>query len=91
MIVGNEIITLLLGIGLLIFVVENRDRLKRLPAYRLFLGGLLVLEAGWLLTVLEGYFLGQYLNLLEHVCYVVSSAFLCAWCWQVFIRRRSWC
>jgi len=88
---GNETITLLLGIGVLIFMVENRDSLKRLPAYRTFLVGFLVLTVGWLLTVLEGCFLGQYLNLLEHVCYLVSSMFICFWCWQVFIRRKSWC
>jgi uncharacterized membrane protein len=88
---GNEITTLLLGIGVLIFLVENRDRLRRLPAYRTFFIGFLVLEAGWLLTVLEGYVLGQSLNLLEHICYVISSLFICSWCWQVFVRRKSWC
>ena len=51
----------------------------------------LVLEAGWLYTVLEGYFLGQLLNLIEHACYAVSSVFLCAWCWQAFIRRQGRC
>ncbi len=91
MIGGNETVTLLLGIGVLIFLMENRSRLSRLPAYRTFLVGFLVLEAGWLSTVLEGYFLGQYLNLVEHICYVVSSMFICSWCWQVFIRRKSWC
>ena len=88
---GNETVTLLLGIGVLIFLVENRSRLRQLPAFRLFVFALLVLEAGWLATVLEDYLLGQFLNLFEHVCYAVSSVLIFAWCWQVFIRRRSWC
>ena len=91
MISGNETITLLLGIGVLIFLVDNRNRLRQLPAYQSFIIAFVLLAAGWTLTVLEGLFLGDLLNLLEHICYAISSAYLFWWCWQVFIRRRGWC
>jgi len=78
----NEIIALLLSLGVLLFVLHNRRRLAHLPAWGVLLAAFYVLLAGRVLTVLEGLFLEEALNLAEHVCYAVSSVLLAVWCWR---------
>jgi hypothetical protein len=89
MIQENELIHLLLGLGILAFIFANRLRLKRIPASGILLAAYCVLLAGWILTVLEGFFLGGVLNLLEHACYAISSVLIFIWCWKVFARKQN--
>jgi len=84
----NEIVMLLLGVGVLIFILGNRARLKRLAASKILIAGFYVLLAGWVLTVLEGFFWEGPLNYLEHLCYAVSAVFVAVWCCKVFGGRR---
>ena len=91
---ANEVVMLLLGIGVLIFILGNRRHLKRLPASALLLGGFCALLGAWILTVLEGYFVErpfwyQLFNLIEHVCYAASSVLVAVWCWKVFGRAKE--
>jgi len=90
MIQENEVVTALLGIGVLIFIIANRLQLKRLPASGILIAGFYVLLTGWILTVLEGFFLGKLLNFLEHICYAGSAALVAAWCWKVFGKKEGW-
>jgi hypothetical protein len=87
MVQENELILLILGIGVLAFFALGRVRIKELPGWRMFLVAFAVLTIGWVLTVLEGFFWPYALNLLEHVCYALSSILLAVWCWQVFADR----
>ena len=73
MIQENEIIMLLLGIGVLIFILGNRLKLKRLPSSSILITGFCVLFVGWVMTVLESYPWKDFLNLFEHICYAASS------------------
>jgi hypothetical protein len=84
MIHGNEIVLLLLGISVLIFVYNNRRRLQRLPAVETLLMAFYTLIVGWLLTNVEGLFWSEGLNTLEHLCYAASSVLTLVWCWRVF-------
>jgi len=86
MIQDNELITLLLAIGVLIFVLVNRSALNKLPDLVLLRAAFGVLFVGYVLTILEGFFWGKTLNLLEHYSYTVSAVLLAAWCYRVFIR-----
>ena len=81
---GNEIVMLSIGTGVLIFILSNRERLKHLGAYRILIASFCLMQAGWILTVLEGFFYEWLLNFLEHLCYAVSSILLMTWCWKVF-------
>ncbi|MBN1148909.1 MAG: hypothetical protein JXA78_16735 [Anaerolineales bacterium] len=83
MVQENEVVMLLLGVGMLIFILANRKRLD-LPSIGLLLAGYYLLLAGWLLTVLEGLFWGETLNLVEHSFYAASAVLNAAWCWRVF-------
>jgi len=86
----NEIVMLLLGVGVLIFILGSRPRLKDLPASNILITGFYLVLAGWVLTVIEGFFLPEdsfryeFLNYLEHICYAISSVFVAVWCWKVF-------
>ena len=84
MIQQNEIIMLLLGIGVTIFILENRQKLRLVPASRILISGFCMTLAGWVLTVLEGFFWRDFFNFLEHLCYAASSLLMAVWCWKVF-------
>ena len=89
MIQENEIVMLIIGLGVFIFVLGNRSQLKRIPYAELLLAGFYMLLAGWILTVVENVIWGEVLNYLEHMCYAVASVLLAAWCWKVFGGKRE--
>lgn len=89
MIQQNEVVMLILGIGVLIFILGKRSQLKRFPSSKILVLGFHVLLAGWVLTVMESLFWGVLLNYLEHICYTIGSLLVAAWCWKVFGSRKE--
>lgn len=89
MIQENELITLLIGIGLFIFIIFNYSKLKTLPAIKIILAGLSILLIGWILTILEGFFLEDLLNLLEHLFYTLSAIIIAVWFWIAFKQKED--
>ena len=89
MIASNEVIGLIFSITVLVFYLWNRPRLRELPAFGVLLAAFLSLLVGLVLTILEGLFWQETLNLLEHVGYAVSALLFTLWCWRVFGKRRS--
>ena len=85
----NEVVTLLLSLGVLVFVLANRPRLRALPAWGVLLAAFCVTVASRVLTVLEGLFWEDLLNALEHVCYAGGALLMVAWCWLTFGRREA--
>lgn len=85
----NEVVMLLIGVGVLIFILGSRPRLKDLPASNILIMGFYLLLVSWILTVLEGFFWEELLNYLEHAFYAVSSVFVAVWCWKVFGNRKE--
>jgi hypothetical protein len=84
MIHENEIMMLILGLGVLIFVLGKRSQLKRFPSSGLLILGFYLLLAGWALTVVEGFFWELFLNFLEHACYTAGAVSVAVWSWRVF-------
>ncbi len=85
----NEIVMLLIGVGVLIFILGSRRRLKSLPASNILIAGFYVLLASWTVTVLEGFFWEPFLNYIEHGCHAVSAVIVAVWCWKVFGMGRE--
>lgn len=85
----NEVVMLLIGVGVLIFILGSRPRLKDLPASNILIMGFYLLLVSWILTVLEGFFWEELLNYVEHACYAVGSVFVAVWCWKVFGSRKE--
>ena len=89
MIQPHEIIVLLLGLGVLVFILENRQKLHLIPASRILTSAFSLVLAGWILTVLESLFWKDVLNFLEHFCYAAGSFSMAVWCWKVFKPRKD--
>ncbi len=89
MLMENEVIMLLLGTGVLMFILVNRTYVKKVNNWKILTWGYYILLSGWLFTVLEGFFLEYYLNLLEHICYAVSSVLFTVWCWKAAHGARE--
>jgi hypothetical protein len=87
MIEQNELITFLIGIGVVLFIWLNRRRIVQIPGYTWLLISYLSLFTGWSLTILEGFVLPDLMNVLEHACYMVSSLTAAAWCWFVLFAK----
>lgn len=82
---ANEIINLVLYLGVFMVVLVNFRRLKRIPAFGLLMGALVTLLSGALLTVAEGMFPSQstgytWLNFVEHCVYAGFAVLLALWC-----------
>jgi hypothetical protein len=89
MIQENELILLMLGIGVLFFIVGNHSQVKKFPEYKVLIAGFFAFLTGWLLTVLEGFFWEKLLNFMEHICYIGGSVLVAIWCWKIFGRKGS--
>lgn len=79
MIHGDELIMLLLGLGVLAYIRMNKIRLRRIPGFKIFVSAFFCFLAAWILTVLEGFFWRETLNVLEHALYVSGTGLLLAW------------
>ncbi len=80
----SELILLLMGIGVIVFVLINFDRLRSLPHMGTLLLAIFALLLSWIVTVLEGFFLSNFLNLVEHSLYALASLFAMVWAWFVY-------
>ncbi len=89
MLQSNEIISLLLFVGVLLFALYQRNGLSELPARWLLLMSFGVLLFGRVFTIVEGFFLGELFNALEHACYAISSLLLLWWCARALGGRGS--
>jgi len=84
MIYENELIMLGLGLGLAILIGVNYTQMKGLPFSKILITGFFTLLVGCVVTNLEGFFWEDLLNLIEHICYALSSVLMAIWCWKVF-------
>lgn len=84
MIQRNEIVMFLLGIGCTIFILLNKQKVKRIPVSTPLVAGFCMLLAGNVFTIIEGFLWNDLLNLMEHICYAASSVLLAVWCWKIF-------
>ena len=75
----NEIVMLILGIGVLFFIVVNYSQLKRFPAINTLIAGFCFTLTGWFFTVLEGYMLATLFNIVEHSCYLAGALCVAQW------------
>ena len=89
MVQENEIITLVLGLGVLIFVLGNHSQLKRFHGMKVLVAGYLLALTAWILTILEGFWMKDFCNLLEHLCYAGSSLLMVVWLWKIFFDKRE--
>jgi hypothetical protein len=78
----NELIMLILGTGVLFLTILNQPKIRRIYAWKMLLLAFYYLMAGWIFTILEGFFMEQFINILEHICYAASAVIMAVWCRQ---------
>ena len=85
----NEVLMFLLGLGVLIFILTNRVRLKSIPNSKILLSAFFVLCIAWIATITEHFFFEEIINYIEHVCYSVSAVLIAVWSWKVLGRKEE--
>jgi len=79
MVQENELVTLLLGIGTIIFVLAFLPRLRQLPKYRWLLLAVAGQSGAWVFTILETWYYPTLFNGIEHFGYMICSLSLLIW------------
>ena len=89
MLYDNEVVMLILGSGVLYFVLYNYKQIKRIYEWKWLFSAFCFIMAGWFFTVIEGFFLARAFNILEHSSYMISAIILAVWCIKVSYGRKE--
>lgn len=89
MVQEDEIIMLLLGVGVLLFIFINYARLKHFPSVHTLITGYIFSLFGWIMTVLEGFLLETPLNFAEHLCYLASAVCMALWMYKAMATGKE--
>ena len=82
----SEIFNLLLGVVSLIIVFYETRR-RHIPGFHLFLWAFVFICTARLFTVIEGLFLGDIFNILEHFSYAFAGLAFAAGC--IFLTHNN--
>ncbi len=85
----SEFMVLLIGIGVLAFIILNWKNLKPLATRNILLLSFCALIVGWTLTILEEYYFEELLNFFEHTSFAASAFLLLIWCWREFTAQEG--
>ncbi|HRU14462.1 MAG TPA: hypothetical protein P5017_01925 [Anaerohalosphaeraceae bacterium] len=85
----NEVITLLITVGVGFFLLANRKTIRTLPFHRILMISYSFYLASLFFTVLEGFIWETVLNYLEHISMVAFSCAFFWWCWRMGVRRET--
>ena len=88
MIQDNELIMLILGIGVLALTIIYKAEIKRIFGWRNLISAYYLLLTGWFFTVAEAFLWNFYLNLAEHLCYSASAVIMAVWCLRVSFSHK---
>ncbi|MGM0444004.1 MAG: hypothetical protein ACQEQV_07445 [Fibrobacterota bacterium] len=79
MIEHQELIRFIIGSAILLLMLIHRTHRKVVPWYHLFTASYLMLFCGWISTMVEGFVLPDFFNILEHLFYALSAFLLFLW------------
>lgn len=89
MLTENEVVMLVLGISVFFLILSDREHIKKIKAWKFLVTSYFILLFGWVLTVAEGFFAGQLLNIIEHASYAASALFMLIWCWKATSKSNQ--
>ena len=85
----DEIIMLVLGIGVFVFIAGSYRRLKQYSLIKILIAGFCFNFLGWLLTILEGFVWQEALNFAEHMCYFAGALCVVVWVYSAFVPAKE--
>ena len=83
-----EVVLLLLGIFVLVFIMMNKRLLDELPHSTLLISAFLMFLLSWIFTNVEGFFWENIFNLLEHSFQFLGILLIMVWCWKIFVGKE---
>jgi len=86
MIEGNELVLFIIAFISLMFILLKIESVKTFPLYKMFLLSYFILLLGFFFTTFEEIYFSIIFNILEHICYLISSIILFYWIWKVFVK-----
>ena len=89
MVQENEILTVILGAGVLYFVILKHAELKNNPSIGLLMPGFCMIFSAWVASLLEAFFWETAFNFLEHMLYLSSALCLLVWTVRLPIRPEG--
>ncbi len=85
----NEILMLIINLGIIIAIISNNTKLKIIPFYKLLLSSYFIIFFGWISTVVEGIIYPDFFNACEHASYLVFSIMMLVWIGKIIPRRAK--
>ena len=82
-----EVVLLLLGIFVLVFIIANKRLIDDLPHSSILISAFILFLLSWIFTNLESFFLKDIFNILEHGVQLIGAVFITAWCWRIFVSE----
>jgi hypothetical protein len=89
MLYDNEVVMLILGAGVAGFARLNYPHIKRIHSWKWLILSFYLMMGGWLFTILEGFFLEEIFNYLEHISYTLSGLVLAYWCRNILLHNQE--
>lgn len=89
MLAENEVVSLFLSLGVLLFFLANLRRLQVFPSYAWMIAAYLAYVMAMIFTIVEGYLWEAGFNFLEHLSYTLSVIFLATWIWRLAHQERK--
>jgi hypothetical protein len=86
---ANEVIMLVLSLGVLAFMFISYLELKSIPSFRFLIMAFSTFVLGWCMTVLEGLLWTATLHFVEHMCYATGAVITAVWFWRVFGKSEE--
>ncbi len=82
MIHENELVMLLLSLGVVVFIILKRHKFRQFPGWKLLFSAFLFFAAASVFTVIETFFLNSFFNHMEHICYFMNGLTFLIWCFR---------
>lgn len=84
----NELLMLVLGLFVAVFIIYFNKQTKNLPFKKYLLAGFFLLLFGWFCTVMEDVLWYSFFHYSEHISYALSSVVLFIWSLKIAIVKR---
>jgi hypothetical protein len=85
----REVITLLLAIGVLVFIAIQRETLKSVPNWPVLLTSFLFLLTSLTCSVVEALIWETLIDSIQHLCSGLSAVCMAIWCKLTFLSREA--
>lgn len=89
MVNAHEIFILLVSTGVLVLVVIMLKRFVMVPSWKILLTAFALYYVSTVLTVVEGFFMPDFFNFLEHLCRALFPGAVLLWCLALSKSRAS--